>query len=71
MKSILKYSMTLVLALGSSTFAMAHDRHTPPPPPPPPPCDPPSAPEVDPGMALSGLTLLGGSIAVLRASRKQ
>jgi hypothetical protein len=76
MKSLLKSGlMTLVLSLGASTLANAHgDRHPAPPPPPPPPppvCDPPSAPEVDPGMAISGLTLLAGTLTVMRASRRK
>jgi hypothetical protein len=31
----------------------------------------PEAPEIDAGLAISGLTLLVGTIAVLRARRKQ
>jgi len=80
MKNLLKYSaLGLALALGSSTFAHAsngrksndgwwdiffptshnhdHDKRV--------------APEVDPGLALSGFALLGGTLAVLRSRRSQ
>jgi hypothetical protein len=30
-----------------------------------------TAPEVDPGLAIGGLTLLGGSLTVLRARRRR
>ncbi len=66
MKNLLKYSlMVSVLGLGAATAANAYpgwgDHHP----------DPPAAPEVDPGMALSALTLLGGTLAVARTRRKQ
>jgi hypothetical protein len=65
MKNLLKYSlMVAILGIGASTMANAYpgwdDHH---------PHDP--APEVDPGMALSALTLLGGTLAVARTRRKQ
>ncbi len=68
MKNLLKYSlMVSVLGIGATTVANAFpgwgDHHPDPP--------APAAPEVDPGMALSALTLLGGTLAVARTRRKQ
>ena len=70
MKSALKYSiLALALVLSTSTFAHAGDwdHH--------PKADDPhcgnTAPEVVPSLALSGLMLLGGSLTVLRARRRQ
>jgi hypothetical protein len=67
MKTTLKFSLlALVLACGATKYASAtpnQDR-----------CkdnNPPSAPEVDPGVAMSGLTLLGGMLTVLRSKRSK
>lgn len=70
MKFALKTSIVaLALALSSSIFAHADDRdHHPEPQRPV--CGN-TAPEVDPSLAMSGLMLLGGSITVLRARRRQ
>jgi hypothetical protein len=57
---LLKYSfLALALILGVSTAAHADPwwQH--------------QAPEVDPGLAISGLTLLGGTLTVLRARRSK
>jgi len=86
MFKFLKYSaLALALAFGSSTFAHAEaftaigpnggwwSWFFPPPQPPPSKCPDKSyhvAPEVDPGLALSGLALLGGSLTVMRARRR-
>ncbi len=73
--NFMKYSV-LALALSLSVSAKAHahgdDRHHPPPPPPPPSkCGGDRvAPEVDPSLAMGGLTLLGGTLTVLRARRR-
>jgi hypothetical protein len=75
MKTVLKYSL-LVLALGLFVNQSAKadpngwgsgwgDGWNPQP-------DPPkSAPEVDPSLAISGLTLLGGTLTVLRSLRRK
>jgi hypothetical protein len=65
MKNHLKFAiLTLVLALGASTVAFAG-----PPPPPPhgptPPRKP--APEVDPSLAIAGISLLAGTLVVVRS----
>ena len=72
MKSCFKLTLlTLALVLALSPRAQAHDHRQPPPPPPPPRCDHPGvAPEVDPSLAFGGLTLLGGTLTVLRAKRR-
>ncbi len=63
MKNLLKYSLlALVLAVGAGKFAHATPDHGFNP--------PPNAPEVDPGMAIGALTLLAGSITVLRSKRR-
>jgi LPXTG-motif cell wall-anchored protein len=71
MTNKLKYSaLMLALAAGTSTIALAnpfeseHRRapHQP---------APQRAPEIDSSMMLSGLTLLGGTLTVLRARRKK
>jgi len=70
MKSALKYSiLASALALSTSTLAHARDRdeHFQPQRPV---CGN-TAPEVDPSLAISGLMLLGGSVTVLRARRRQ
>ena len=64
MTKLLKCSLILGLTLG-----MAAAAHAAPAPPPPPPTR--TAPEVDPGLAASGLMLLGGAIAVVRARRSK
>ena len=74
MTHLLKHSMlALAVALSLTTFAHARDddrrRHEPPPPPACP--DPNTAPEVDPSLAIGGLTLLGGTLTVLRARRSR
>ena len=51
----------LALALLMSTPAFA--RHKDPP--------PPGAPEVDPSLAIAGISFLGGSLAVLRSRRRK
>jgi LPXTG-motif cell wall-anchored protein len=71
MKTALKSSLlALALAVAASPMAQAHDKdkhHDPKPP-----CDPPNtAPEVDPSMAFAGLTLLGGTLTVLRSRRSK
>jgi hypothetical protein len=71
-KRVLKYSLLgLALAVGASASAHAdpswHHRHDPDPPCP----EPRTAPEVDPSLAIGGLSLLGGTIAVLRAGRSK
>ena len=76
LKNFLKYSL-LVLALAMGTTARAHafdkpgdpdhDKHWDPDPPP----GNNVAPEVDPGMAISGLSLLGGTLVILRARRRR
>jgi hypothetical protein len=69
-KKVLKYSLFgLALAVGASASAHAdpwwnHD-HDPPKP------QPRTAPEVDPNLAIGGLSLLGGTIAVLRVRRSK
>jgi LPXTG-motif cell wall-anchored protein len=70
MKTALKSSLpALALAVAVSPMAQAHDRHDHDPKPP---CDPPNtAPEVDPSMAFAGLTLLGGTLTVLRSRRSK
>ena len=69
------FCTVLVLGMGS----MAHAQHgfltkhnpTPPPPPPPPPSlQKHVAPEIDPGMAVGGFTLLAGMLTVMRARRR-
>jgi LPXTG-motif cell wall-anchored protein len=69
MKSALKSSLlALAFAVAVSPMAQAHDHHHDPKPP----CDPPNtAPEVDPSMAFAGLTLLGGTLTVLRSRRSK
>ncbi len=71
MKTALKSSLfALTLALALSPMAQAHDDHGHHGPKPP--CDPPNtAPEVDPSMAFAGLTLLGGTLTVLRSRRSK
>ena len=61
MKRLLKYSFLLALALGLNVAAYAKHK------------DPPlsTAPEVDVALATGGLTLVGGTIAVLRARRSK
>jgi LPXTG-motif cell wall-anchored protein len=70
MKTALKFSLfALALAMTMSPMAQAHDDHHHDPKPP---CDPPNtAPEVDPSMAFAGLTLLGGTLTVLRSRRSK
>jgi LPXTG-motif cell wall-anchored protein len=71
MTYLLKHStFALAAALSLSTLAHAdHKRHEPPPPPDR--QDPNTAPEVDPSLALGGLTLLGGTLTVLRSRRSR
>jgi LPXTG-motif cell wall-anchored protein len=57
-KNVMKYAL-MVLGLALGTSSVAHGlifRHT---------------PEVDPNLAVSGLALLAGSLAVLRVRRKK
>jgi hypothetical protein len=58
-------ALVLGLMLLVSTRAFAHHHHDPPPPPPPN-CNG-GAPEVDPGLAIAGISFLSGSLAVLRS----
>jgi len=69
MRKLLKYAIpTLVLAFGVSTIANATP--TPSPCATAVPCKK-SAPEVDPSLAVAGISLLAGTLAVVRArSRK-
>ena len=69
-KTMLKYLfLGLAFAVGTSAAAHAdpwwHHHHDPPRP------EPRKAPEVDPNMAIGGLSLVGGAIAVLRARRSK
>jgi hypothetical protein len=66
MKTSLKYFLFSALVLSASSQAFAHgDRHNNPPD-----CgNQNTAPEVDPSMAIGGLTLLGGTLAVVRARK--
>ena len=85
MFKFLKYSvLALALSLGTGTLAHAETVSAIgpnggwwswffPPPPPPPQCPDKKgnvAPEVDPGLAMSGFALLGGTLTVLRARRR-
>lgn len=58
MKKNLLMNTLVVLGLALGTCASAHAMAF-------------KGPEVDPGLVISGLTLLGGSLAVLRARRKK
>jgi hypothetical protein len=75
MKKLLTLSaIALALVLGSSTHALAVtlDNHpTTQGPAPKTPSRAALAPEVDPSLALSALTLLGGSLTVLRMRRRK
>ncbi len=63
MKNVFKYSLpVLALALFVSSRAQAKLPGFPP--------THNTAPEVDPALAISGLTLLGGTITVLRSRRR-
>jgi hypothetical protein len=69
-KRVLSYAfLGIALAVGGSASAFAdpwhHHDHDPPKP------QPRTAPEVDPGLAIAGISLLGGTIAVLRARRSK
>jgi hypothetical protein len=75
MKKLLNYALlTLILAFGASIAAKADPKGGLPPckPDGPSACtQPKSAPEVDPGLAVAGISLLAGSLTVMRArSRK-
>ncbi|HMD22018.1 MAG TPA: hypothetical protein VKH40_16960 [Alloacidobacterium sp.] len=54
---------SLALVLNAAAYA------GPTPPPPPTPTAPKKAPEIDPGLAISGVSLLVGSLTVLRSRR--
>jgi uncharacterized lipoprotein YajG len=54
---LMKILMVLVFVLGACASASAMVFH------------PATTPEIDPSLAISGLTLLAGSLAVLRAKR--
>lgn len=78
MKNLLKYSLlALALALSTNAFAQnggwgnggGNGGWNPPPGQPPPNNN--VAPEVDPSLALSGITLLGGALTVLRSRRRK
>jgi hypothetical protein len=66
-------AFALVLSSSPRAHAFGGHNHNPPPPPPPPPPRSPSkvAPEVDPSLAFGGLTLLGGTLTVLRSRRRK
>ena len=73
MKTLMKFAV-VALALGLS--ASAHARGGPPtsqlpPQAPSNPVKPNVAPEVDPNLAICGLTLLGGTLTVLRSRRRR
>lgn len=56
MKNLLKYSsLGLVMGACPVAFGLAFGGHT--------------APEIDPGLAIGALTLLAGTVAVLRIRR--
>jgi hypothetical protein len=65
--------LAFALVLPSSPLAHAFGDHSHNPPPPPPPHRSPGkvAPEVDPSLAFGGLTLLGGTLTVLRSRRRK
>jgi hypothetical protein len=68
LKKLLKYSLlglTLTAAASSAAFADPWKHHDPPKP------EPRNAPEVDPSLAISGLSLLGGTLVVLRTQRRK
>jgi hypothetical protein len=68
MKIALKYSLSVLALALAVPAAHAGDRDGHHNPPPPNKCNPPAtAPEVDPSMAFAGLTLLGGTLTVLRS----
>jgi LPXTG-motif cell wall-anchored protein len=60
-------TLMLALALLLSTPAFAHHH----PDTPPPPGGSGTAPEVDPSLAIAGISFLGGSLAVLRSRRRK
>jgi hypothetical protein len=71
-KNILKYLfVVLVLALTMSSRANAKGWWWDHPKTPPPTHDGWTAPEVDPSLAMGGLTLLAGSLTVLRSRRRK
>ncbi|HEY1256955.1 MAG TPA: hypothetical protein VGF01_19470 [Terracidiphilus sp.] len=51
------FVLGLVLSCSASVFGMAFTKKT--------------SPEIDPGLAISALTLLGGTLAVLRVRHKK
>ena len=64
MTNLLKYSLLAVaLTLGTTVVAHARGVHGVA-------AAPPKAPEVDPGMAISGFTLLAGALTVARSHRR-
>ena len=64
MKRLLGYPLVAALAIGLNMAAYAKpDKHHDPP-------KPHTAPEFDAALAIGGLALAGGSIAVLRACRR-
>lgn len=66
-------ALTLVLSTSPSAHAFGGGLFGwfPPPPPPPSHPAPSTAPEVDPSLAFGGLTLLGGTLTVLRSRRRK
>jgi len=64
MKRLLGYPLVAALAIGlnMAAYAKPHKDHDPP--------KPHTAPEFDAALAIGGLALVGGSIAVLRACRR-
>jgi hypothetical protein len=74
-RKLVMLAFALVLFMSPRAHAFGGRGWNPPPPPPPPPpphgpgCN--TAPEVDPGLALGGFTLLGGSLTVMRSRRRK
>jgi len=69
MNKFARYSLILGVSLGLTAASYArphdHDHHYPDPP------APKTAPEVDPSLAVGGLALLGGTLALLRARHRE
>lgn len=67
MRDFLKYAIpTMVLALGMSVAASATPCSTTTPN-----CKPTAAPEVDPSLAIVGISFLAGTLMVLRVRRRK
>jgi LPXTG-motif cell wall-anchored protein len=68
--ALLVFALVLFMSPQAHAFGGRGWNPPPPPPPPPPHCSN-TAPEVDPSLALGGLTLLGGSLTVMRSRRRK